>query len=118
MEVRFKFSADIYIEGESMKEIREKFENMQLFSQEAQEKCSAEFSELLLVEDADTNADLQGEYDKCYDEYDECDNCEYTCPKCGHIFEQGEYNYNYDTGHLDFECPECDWSGTENGLKY
>ena len=109
MEVRFKFSADIYIKGESMKEIREKFDDIQLFSQEAQEKCGAEFSELLLVEDADTNADLQKEYDTCYNQY--------ICPKCGHVFEQGEWNYNYDTGHLDFECPECDWSGTENGLK-
>ena len=38
----------------------------------------------------------------------------YICPKCGHEFEQGEYNYNYDFGNLEFECPECDWKGTED----
>lgn len=37
----------------------------------------------------------------------------YICPKCGHKFEQGEYDYNYDFGNLEFECPECDWKGTE-----
>ena len=35
------------------------------------------------------------------------------CPECGHEFVQGEYNYNYDSGCLDFECPECDWQGTD-----
>lgn len=37
----------------------------------------------------------------------------FICPKCGHTFEQGEYNYNYDTALLDFSCPECDWEGTD-----
>ena len=37
----------------------------------------------------------------------------FICPKCGHVFEQGECNYNYDTALLDFSCPECDWEGTE-----
>lgn len=64
MEVRFKFSADIYIEGDNMSEIKNKFELMPLFSQEALEDCGAEFSELLLVEDADTNRDLRREYDE------------------------------------------------------
>ena len=35
------------------------------------------------------------------------------CPECGHEFAQGEYNYNYDTGMLDFECPDCGWEGNE-----
>ena len=38
----------------------------------------------------------------------------YVCPECGHEFVQGEYNYNYDTALLDFECPECGWNGTDN----
>jgi ssDNA-binding Zn-finger/Zn-ribbon topoisomerase 1 len=42
----------------------------------------------------------------------------YTCPKCGHVFKQGEYNFNYDTAKLDFVCPECDWEGTEEGVIY
>lgn len=41
----------------------------------------------------------------------------YICPKCGHVFKQGEYEYNYDTGHTDFVCPECDWQGNEHGVK-
>ena len=64
MEVRFKFSADIYLKGKNMAEIREKFENMPLFSAEALENGSAEFNELLLVEDANTYKDLMDEYNK------------------------------------------------------
>lgn len=41
----------------------------------------------------------------------------YYCPECGHKFEQGEWNYNYDYAVLDFECPCCGWSGTEYGVK-
>lgn len=37
----------------------------------------------------------------------------YICPNCGHKFEQGEYEYNYDSGMLDFNCPDCDWSGND-----
>ena len=70
MEVRFKFSADLYIKGENMKEIKEKFESMPLFSADALEDGNAEFNELLLVEDAETYNDLQKEYDSC-DEEDE-----------------------------------------------
>ena len=62
MEIRFKFSADIYIKGENMSEISNKFEMMPLFSADALEEGHAEFSELLLVEDADTNKDMMQEY--------------------------------------------------------
>jgi uncharacterized Zn ribbon protein len=41
----------------------------------------------------------------------------YICPNCGHEFEQGEYNFNYDTSLLDFECPDCGWSGTEKSVE-
>lgn len=37
----------------------------------------------------------------------------YICPNCGHKFEQGEYEYNYNSGMLDFNCPDCDWSGND-----
>lgn len=40
----------------------------------------------------------------------------YICPNCGHKFVQGEYEYNYDSGMLDFNCPDCDWSGNENDV--
>lgn len=66
MEVRIKFNADIYIEGETMQEVREKFESMELWSQEAKD-CGVEFSEIQLVEDAETYDDKRKEYDHCYD---------------------------------------------------
>lgn len=34
------------------------------------------------------------------------------CPQCGHEFEQGESNYNYETANTDYECPHCGWMGT------
>lgn len=37
----------------------------------------------------------------------------YVCPKCGHIFEQGEYEYDYDLAKLVFYCPDCDHSGCD-----
>lgn len=44
------------------------------------------------------------------------ENLMYICPECGRVFTQGDWNYNYDTALLDFECPDCDWSGTENDV--
>lgn len=41
----------------------------------------------------------------------------YICPICGEPFEQGDWNYNYDTGKLDFECSWCEWSGTETDVE-
>lgn len=38
------------------------------------------------------------------------------CPNCGHKFEQGEYDYVYESGLLDYNCPNCDWEGTENAV--
>lgn len=40
----------------------------------------------------------------------------YICPSCGTEFTQGDWNYNYDSGLLDFECDCCGWTGTENQL--
>ena len=57
MVVRIKFSADLYIDGDTIEEVRKKWESMPLFSQDA-EKCGVEYSETLLVEDADTFEDL------------------------------------------------------------
>ena len=68
MDVRIKFDADLIISGETMQEVRSKFESMQLFSQEAKD-FGVEFSEIQLVEDADTYDDLQHEYDHCYDSH-------------------------------------------------
>jgi predicted RNA-binding Zn-ribbon protein involved in translation (DUF1610 family) len=106
MKVRIKFDADIVITGDNMAEVREKFEGMELWSQQAKD-CHVEFSEIKLVEDADTYEDLEHKYNHCQD------NNEQVCPECGHVFEQGECNYNYDTGHTDYECPDCGWVGNE-----
>jgi hypothetical protein len=69
MEVRIKFDADIVITGDTMQDVREKFESMELWSQEAKD-CHVEFSEIQLIEDADTYKDLADEYDSCYDDED------------------------------------------------
>lgn len=61
------------------------------------------------------NYNIEDEEDE--DEEDE-DEDTYICPKCGHVFKQGEYDYNYDTAHLDFVCSECDWQGNEQEVKW
>ena len=66
MEVRIKFDADIVITGDTMQNVREKFESMELWSQEAKD-CHVEFSEIQLIEDAETYHDLRHDYDHCYD---------------------------------------------------
>lgn len=62
------------------------------------------------------------EYEDVWEDYIESEEDEdedtYICPKCGHVFKQGEYNYNYDTANTDFVCPECDWEGNEHGVKW
>ena len=63
MEVKFKLSFDVYVEGKDMKEIREKFDGMPLFTVEALDS-GAEISELLLVENAETYEDLMKEYNE------------------------------------------------------
>jgi hypothetical protein len=55
--VRIKFSADLIIDADSLDEAREKWEGLPLWSEEAKE-CAVEFSEVLLVEDADTYEDI------------------------------------------------------------
>ena len=70
MELRIKFSADVLISGEDINEIREKWESMPLFSEEAEEKYSADFCEVLLVDDEDFN-DLTHEFEYGEDEEDD-----------------------------------------------
>lgn len=61
VEVRIKFSADLYIEGNTIEEVREKWENMPLFSPDA-EKCGVEYCETLLIEDTETFKDLSDKF--------------------------------------------------------
>ena len=134
MEVRIKFDADIVITGDTMQDVREKFESMELWSQEAKD-CHVEFSEIQLIEDADTYKDLADEYNSCYnnnkdddeeddawynDEWDEDDDDNWIecCPQCNHQFAQCEHNYNDKTHHLDYKCPKCGWTGNEKEISY
>jgi len=63
MRVRFKFDADIVIEGNNMTEVRENWEQLPLFTQNAVD-CGVEFGEVILIEDADTYEDLSHEFNE------------------------------------------------------
>lgn len=61
MEVRIKFSADVVITACDVQEARRKWESMPLWSEEMRD-AGAEFSEVLLIEDADTCEDLKSDF--------------------------------------------------------
>ena len=61
MKVRIAFRSDVIIEGETMKDVREKWENMTLFSNEA-EKADVSFLDIDCIEDADTYDDVEREF--------------------------------------------------------
>ena len=63
MEARIVFDAHIYIDGKDINEIREKFEDMPLFSIQALD-CGIEFIDYLAIENADNNEDLTNEFFK------------------------------------------------------
>ena len=140
MELRIRFGASVVISGKNLSEIRSKWENLPLWSEEAQ-KCSAEFCELELVDDEDfkdltskfegyedddededeDEEDEDEEDDAWYnDDWDEDDDDNWieSCPHCNHQFTQWEHNYNNETRHLDYKCPKCGWTGNENEIAY
>lgn len=61
-EVRVKFSASVYIKGENMRDIRQKWENCELLPKDTDDVCY-EFDERLLVEDAESYEDVSREFD-------------------------------------------------------
>lgn len=61
VKVRIKFSADLVIEADDLQAAKNKWETTPLFSEEAK-KCGVEFSETLLIEDADTYKDLYEQF--------------------------------------------------------
>ena len=65
MEVRIKFSASVYIQGDNMKEIREKWENTPLFSADVLQDFSPEYDETLLIEDTENYNDVRKEFFDC-----------------------------------------------------
>lgn len=62
--VRITFRSEVVIEGNTLVEINEKWQNMPLFSNDA-EKCGAEFIEVVSTEDADTYEEVN--LDECDD---------------------------------------------------
>lgn len=66
MEVRITFRSEVFIEGDNMKEIREKFEELPLYSADALENASADFCEVVSVEDTETSEDLENEFYHAY----------------------------------------------------
>ena len=61
-EVRITFRSEVYIKGETIEEIRDKWDELGLFSADALENHYAEFVELVSVEDAETYEDLSKEF--------------------------------------------------------
>ena len=61
MEIRIKFSADLIIKADTIEDARNKWEGMPLWSEEAK-NCGVEFSEVLLIEDAETYEDLMSSF--------------------------------------------------------
>ena len=62
MEVRLTFRSEIYITGDSLEDVARKWEQLELFSDEAN-ACSACEIELVSVEDEDNN-DIKPQFDR------------------------------------------------------
>lgn len=56
MEVRITFRSEVYIEGDNLEEIRNKWEDLNLYSQEAKEKAHIDFVELVSAERVDDDS--------------------------------------------------------------
>ena len=63
MEVRITFRSEVYISGENMAEIKDKWESMNLYEKDN----GVEFVEINTVEDAETYKDMMQEFDHAYD---------------------------------------------------
>lgn len=61
--IRIKFSADLTIEANNLKEAKEKWQNLPLFTQEAM-NSGAQIQEILLIEDAENYDDLSHEFER------------------------------------------------------
>lgn len=67
MEVRLTFRSEIYIKGKDLKEIKEKWEELNLFSDDAKAN-SADYVEMDSIERTDDGSytDLENEFDSLY----------------------------------------------------
>lgn len=62
MEARITFRSEVFIKGNNLDEIRDKWEELPLFSAEALEEAHADYIELISVEDSKTYKDLMSEF--------------------------------------------------------
>lgn len=62
MKVRIVWSTEVYLEGDNMKEIKDKWEHLSLYSKDLSDN-NAEYVEICSVEDGETYNDLQNEFD-------------------------------------------------------
>lgn len=60
-QVRITFRAEVYVEGETFAECKEKFESMNIFVPESKSR----FIETVSIEDADTFKNIEEEWDMC-----------------------------------------------------
>ena len=63
MEVRITFRSELLLEGNSMEEIKDKWEYLPIFSADALEDCEAQVLEVVSVEDANTYEDLKDQFE-------------------------------------------------------
>lgn len=66
MEVRVTYRSEIYLEGDSLEEIKRKFEDINLdpIGKDDESVTDYGYVELVSVEDANTYADLEKEWNK------------------------------------------------------
>lgn len=64
VEVRITFRSEVYLSGKTMQEIKDKWEALPLYSAEALEKASADFVEVVSVEEAYCHKDMMSEWKK------------------------------------------------------
>lgn len=64
MEARITFRSEVYIKGDTLEEIKNKWFNLPLYSGEALEEAYAEYVDLVSIENADTHEDLMSKWKK------------------------------------------------------
>lgn len=62
MKVRIRFAAEVFVEGNSVEEIAEKWHEMAIFTDEAVEDYDADFVEIESVENSDTYEPIEEIY--------------------------------------------------------
>lgn len=64
MEIRITFTSEVVIKGRNMEEVRDKWEEMPLFADEAEKEYGAEFIEVVSVENNQTDDDMMMQWNQ------------------------------------------------------